>query len=1474
MTTSLRPFLSALVALAMFHSDAQAGNTWTGGGASSNWNDSGNWGGSAPTYGTLTFDSGGTQGTVSSNNSITSMNRLNWTGSLAWTVNGNGSTTLSLFDNNGTQAKIENQSSGLVTINAPVTFAANNTSPANPFGEINAVNGDLTFSSAALNVSGSSVNGIKLFGSGHVTTFNNTVNATGKWIGMTSLNGSTLAIGGTVTSGDVYVMNGGTLVLNSGSSLTTSAIRLGGDFGTTGNQNQTKSGTLRLAALSGGQTFSGTINAVAANTSSSLLVDVQNTSGVTTLGGSIFLDSPLAIQSAAGGTLQITGAAVDVKSQRLTFVSDGAVTVTNAIVSSTSAGSVTKTLSGTLTLNAAGTYRGGTTVSGGTVILGVANALPTASGALAIGGTGATVDLNGRDQTVTGFNDNGGLTTGLLTNTSTTTATFTLNNTGVDNFAGVISDGGPGQILRVVKNGGGLLTLTGSNTYTGETVINAGTLAIGAGGALTSNVMTLNSGGTLDLNPGGSGAVGTLTLNTLAFSGTALNLQGGTIVFDLANGGTDRLVVANGNAAVSGTNYVSIRSLAGLASLSTGTYTLISVPGGGLEGAYYFNSGSPLNVITPSITLNVGGNAYRLSLNSTATELQLVIAAAPPKATVTLMPLGASITEGASADNPYNGGGYRPRLYQYLANDGRFTVNMVGSNTRLFDYNATAANILTTAGQLHNEGHFGSTTTQIRNNLNGFDNSNSSGSNNGGFWLAPGNGVSLNYVTLNVGGNDYVSNPNDPGVVDRLNQIITTVSALRPGVTVIVSNLAWRQTVGPSINSRYNPYIPGMVYDHVLNGRHVRFVDMYSVMSPNDSTANLSSDLIHPNQTGYNLMADAWWKSFAFGAAYWTGNQGASWNTLTQDGSTNWAIDHPRTTDRQATLDAGTDVYFNANSVPLNTTVDANVSIRGLNFSAGASAPVTISGNRTIGLGSGGMTVQTGTGAHTINAGIALNSAQTWSNISSNPLTVSGPLSGSQSLKLVGPSFFNLNGTNLSTGDIAIDSGGVWIGPTGTLSSQGFLYLGNGASSNAGVNASLLCANTDTAVPNAIVTNKADTGSAIGSGTRTIGGTNTSGTTTFSGGVYINGGTVLTSAAGGVTAFANVIANGSDTGNVSRSITIAGDGIILLGAASTYTGSTNVNSGTLQLGATGSLPTSGFLYIGNGGIPFANTSAAFLSANTTTAVTNAIVTNKADTGSATGVGLRTIGGANTSGTVTYNGSIYINGGTVLTSAPGGTVVFLNSIVNGSDTGNISRNVTISGGGTIRLAGSNSYTGATTVSSGTLRLDGSVASSVTVNANAALIGTGTIQQSLTIASGGTMQLNGGTFTVNGGVTNNGLILLSNGARIVGNSPSFVNNGTLDVINAGTFTPPPGFQNNGIILDASVVKVREFSKSGNVISVTIDSHTGHQYQLQTTSSLAVAFANVGTAVTGATGTPLTLTATNLGDVAGFYRVVVTP
>ena len=319
-----------------------AGNTWTGGGAAPfNWSDVNNWGGAAPLYGTLTF--AGSLGTTNTVDASTSQSQLLWTGTSAWTLNNSNSAVISLFDNGGVQAKLENQSTGLVTINAPITFAA---TAGVAWGEINAVSGDMTFGTVGtLTVNGTGVAGIRMFaGSGKTTTFNNTVSASDKYFATVGSD-QTVVIGGSFTSGNFYLMNGSTLKLNTGGSLTTSgtgfpALRLGGDFGTTGSQNLTAGATFQLTPLTGGLTSTALINTVSGNTSGALLIDSLNTSGTNTLAGDFYLDSALRVNQAAGGTITISDATTDIKAQTLTLTGGGTINLTGVVQNSIAGGSL------------------------------------------------------------------------------------------------------------------------------------------------------------------------------------------------------------------------------------------------------------------------------------------------------------------------------------------------------------------------------------------------------------------------------------------------------------------------------------------------------------------------------------------------------------------------------------------------------------------------------------------------------------------------------------------------------------------------------------------------------------------------------------------------------------------------------------------------------------------------------------------------------------------------------------------------------------------------------------------------------------------------------------------------------------------------------------------------------------------------------------------------------------------------------
>ena len=160
--------------------------------------------------------------------------------------------------------------------------------------------------------------------------------------------------------------------------------------------------------------------------------------------------------------------------------------------------------SATLTMGSVSTYTGATLISGGTLKLasGGPNTLPTGTKVtfLTSGTSGATLDLNGYNQTV--GNINGGIRTGsgTITNVKIDGATFTFGlAAGTVNdatFAGSIYGAG-----NVVKQYGNTQWLTGTNTYTGSTTVAGGTLVASKSAALPGynapGLITVNSGATL-----------------------------------------------------------------------------------------------------------------------------------------------------------------------------------------------------------------------------------------------------------------------------------------------------------------------------------------------------------------------------------------------------------------------------------------------------------------------------------------------------------------------------------------------------------------------------------------------------------------------------------------------------------------------------------------------------------------------------------------------------------------------------------------------------------------------------------------------------------------------------------------------------------------------------------------------------------------------------------------------------------------
>jgi autotransporter-associated beta strand protein len=140
----------------------------------------------------------------------------------------------------------------------------------------------------------------------------------------------------------------------------------------------------------------------------------------------------------------------------------------------------------------------------------------------------------------------GGITPGPTS--STTTLTLTGSNTGNNTIKGVLADHTTG-LLAVAKSGSGTWILSGANTYSGGTTVNAGILEFDTAPTLVNNTTLQANGGTLRFKvTTGSPTVGTGVTATVA-SGATLELAGSVAALAA---GANRVAITNNSTTPAG----------------------------------------------------------------------------------------------------------------------------------------------------------------------------------------------------------------------------------------------------------------------------------------------------------------------------------------------------------------------------------------------------------------------------------------------------------------------------------------------------------------------------------------------------------------------------------------------------------------------------------------------------------------------------------------------------------------------------------------------------------------------------------------------------------------------------------------------------------------------------------------------------------------------------------------------------------
>lgn len=1318
------------------------------------------------------------------------------------TVSGAGS-TFSLINNlyigNGGTGTLTVSSSGTTTVasgNGSVLFYQGTVNIGAASTDTAAAGGVINASSIDVNTTGTTTLQFNTTGTAaSATYFTKDGTATGTGVNYNGYTNSTLVN----TAG--YTVFTGTITAPGGITVNGGAIQIG-NGGTTGSlSGNVVDNASVVFKRSDAITYSGAISGSGALTqagSGTLTLTGNNTySGGTTI-------SAGTLQAGSGGTTgSITGNVTD--NGTLAFNRADDISFSGVVSGS---GTLSKSGAGTLTLTAANTYSGGTTLASGTLGLGADNAI--GSGTLTI--TGGNLRASGSARTLTNaVTLSGDFTLGRATTlagaiTLTKSVTLTSGNPDAGSpttstISGVIS-GNYGLTFVDGTNPIGAIVLSGANTYTGNTTLQSGTLTLANSLALQNSTLDYQ-GGTLDFG----------SLTSATFGG--LN---GNQALALTNGSSAAVALTVGGNNASTTYSAAISGAGSLTKTGTGTLAL--------TGANTYTGGTTISGGTlqigsggtaGSITGNITDDAAVVFNRSDAVNYTSVISGS---GSLTQAGAGTLTLSGAntySGGTTLNAGSIAIASASALGSGGLTFGGGTLANTAAVSLssgvtlNSGGGTLATTGGDLALSGVISGSGALTKSGsgtltLTGANTYTSTTTISGGT-LQIGNGGTSGTITGNVVDNSaLVFNRSDDLSYSGVVSGSGTLTKSGAGALYLYSTSTY--TGGTTLNAG----ILGLGADNALG------TGALTINGGNLRAANAGRTLTN----AVVLNGD-----FTLGRS--TNLAGAI--TLTKD-----------ITITSANPDTDAGPIFTST---LSGVISGNY---GLTFTedTNPSGKIVLSGNNTY------------TGTTTLSAGtLQIGSGDTTGSVAGNivdngtlifnrsdAVTYGGAISGTGSVTQAGSSTLTLSGDSSYTGGTTISSGTLQVGNGGTTGSITGNTVDNGA---------LVFNRSDTLAYSGLISGSG-TLTQSGSGTLTLGSANAyTGGTTLNAGTLglgndsalgtgtltINGGTLratgsartLTNAvivdgdftlgrstnlAGSITLTKNVtITSANPDTSAATTSTLSGvisgnyglafadgtnpTGAIVLAGANTYTGNTQLQSGTLTLANSLALQNSTFDFqggtLGFGSLTTAtfgglNGTQAFALANASSAAVALTVggnsASTADSGALSGSGSLTKIG---SGTLMLSGANTYTGGTTISA---GTLQIGNGSSSGSIAGNIVDNaalvfnrsgtlsyggiisgtgtLTKTGSGTLTLTGANTYTGATTVSGGTLALAGGDNRLATTS-------------TLYLTGGGTLDLGGNEQTFGGlGSVSSRLVGTITAGTITTTGNTYLQSGTY----AATFT----------------------------------------------------------------------------------------
>lgn len=936
-------------------------------------------------------------------------------------------------------------------------------------------------------------------GTGSLTIINSGFN---DFTGATTISAGTLILGdgitaGTGSYGTGSILNNGAIVLNRPEDFFFSNVLSG-----SGTLTKQGAGTAILSGNSA--TFSGVIT-VSAGT---LKLGNANALGDTTGGTQVSSGATLDVTGfnaiaeniqLNGGTLKVTSATTNKITASLVLNGGGTVDASSGATLTLSAalagtGGLIKTGAGTLALTANSTYTGGTTILQG--ILQVGSSIATSTGSLGAGDI--TLNADG---------------------SNTATLNFRRSDITLNISSNIVTTSGTGANAITIDNGvAGVITFSGTNTFTGNVTVNTGTLiitnssALGigtktiriAGGNIPSlqldgsaGNITLSSDLSYALSSDGSvntaGAISSVAGNNV-INGTISQVNGGggnaritvsagtlTINGNIdANGATGNRNILLGGSALGTVNGVisdfnnSATSIVGVTKDGTGTWVLHGA--NSFTGAVTINAGTlKVNAIAANGTAQPLGSAISAVLIGAATTTGTLEYTGVTDAT-----LGRAITV-----NGVGGG--------IIKNSGGAVLTLSGILTRVANRALTfSGGTFIVTGQI--------TGASSVNNIDGVT-------------------VTFSNTTNNFVGSTDVFNGGT--LKNGASEVLTDTSTLVLG-----------EATGNT----------GGTYD--LNGF-------------NETLTGLTS-----SGTGTKIITN----SAASGISTLTISGTGSFDGVILDGATA-QIALTKSTTGTLTL-SGANTFTGALSITGGTLSVGQFSSLGGGTSAITLGSTTVGtlaytgGTATLGRDftisgiGGGVISNTDGGTLTLTGTLTKNGTKL--TLSGGAITVSGQITGA-----------------LANSDLIVTGGAVVTLTNATNDYNGPTLVNGGATLKNGVTNAL--PSTSELTLGAATGNTAGTYDLNGFNA-TVGGLNTAGT---GANVVTNsaasGTQTLTVAGAG--SFAGVIQDGA---TAHTALTKSGTGILTLSAAETYTGKTTVSSGTLALSGAGSIQSSNWVQVDAG----------------------------------------------------------------------------------------------------------------------------------------------------------------------------------------------------------------------------------------------------------------------------------------------------